>query len=276
MSFPQGSEKDGCKRVFEQAVAAGISLKPVESKFSDKLFAWIKVEGEERKLVHQLTSALEKTLNRTHDDSRLVLALCVSLQEYSGLAMNEFLKKLERSIKFLDKPAAATVVKTIRQAAVAALNHRVIEIPDLDTIEALSRAPRDSIRAVEGQEEILQIGTEAINLLTSGKKEIVAAVRKVKAETKKAAPEPVPDTAAMVEESDMELDAEVSDELNSELDEAALALGRLLRNMPRIGRLSNLVNVIEQAQQLLELTRRDLAVSQRSASAEDNLSGSLN
>jgi uncharacterized protein YdeI (YjbR/CyaY-like superfamily) len=216
--------------------------------------------------------------------------------------MPDLLKKIERAIKFLDKPAPATVVRTIKTATAAALHPKVIELHDLDAITALSKAPQDSIRPVEGSQEILRVGTEEINLATSGKREIEAAVRKVKAEAKKsngterkksaAREEPLPDEENLEMETapaptpmqdhplmddDMHDDEELAipEELHSELDEAALVLSKLLRSMPRKGRLNNLALVIEEAKKLLEFTRRDLVFT-RQQESHDPVFGDLN
>jgi hypothetical protein len=288
MSPSLGSVNGHVKTLLERAEAAGISIEPSPSRFSDKLFSYMEVTPEHAPTARQIIGALERTLNRSHDDARLVLSLCLSLQEFSGLVMPDLLKKIEKAIKFLDKPAPATVVRTIKNSTAAALHPKVIELHDLDSITALSKAPQDSIQAVAGRHEVLRVGTEEINLATSGKREIEAAVRKVKAEAKKASaterkkaapPEDEDegdanlDTATPGLESERSLDAAIMDEsdedvaipeeLHSELDEAALVLSKLLRTMPRKGKLSNLAMVIEEAKKLLEFTRRDLVFTRQ-------------
>lgn len=293
--------KDNVMSALDRAEASGISIEPGASGFSEKLLSWIEAPSENMALVRQLVSALERTLNRSHDDARLVLSLCLSIQEFSGLAMPDLLKKIEKAIKFLDKPAPATVVRTIKNSAAAALHPKVIELHDLDAITALSKAPQDSISPVAGETEVLRVGSEEINLATSGKREIEAAVRKVKAEAKKSsggerkkasvkkeapvAEEQTIESLAPAqavessEESDTHFDEEelaFPEELHSELDEAALALSKLLRSMPRKGKLSNLALVIEEAKKLLEFTRRDLMFSQQQGEPADQLYGDFN
>ncbi len=296
-----GSVTGHVKTLFDRAAAAGISIEPSPSRFSEKLLSYMDVTPEHSATARQIIGALERTLNRSHDDARLVLSLCLSLQEYSGLVMPDLLKKIEKAIKFLDKPAPATVVRTIKNSSAAALHPKVIELHDLDAITALSKAPQDSIHPVDGQKEILRVGSEEINLTTSGKREIEAAVRKVKAEAKKtsnrerkkALPEPPSeivddspelDTAFGSERSraldngltdDGDEDTVIPEELHSELDEAALVLSKLLRSMPRKGKLSNLAMVIEEARKLLEFTRRDLVFT-RQQDAMDPAYGDLN
>jgi hypothetical protein len=300
MSPPLGSVNGHVKTLLERAEAAGISIEPSPSRFSEKLLSYIDVTPEHAGTAKQIVGALERTLNRSHDDARLVLSLCLSLQEFSGLVMPDLLKKIEKAIKFLDKPAPATVVRTIKNSSAAALHPKVIELHDLDAITALSKAPQDSVQAVDGQHEVLRVGTEEINLATSGKREIEAAVRKVKAEAKKtsgserkkaparkeveadddsldlAAPatEPTPSLDTNVlDDSDEELS--IPEELHTELDEAALVLSKLLRSMPRKGKLSNLAMVIEEARKLLEFTRRDLVFTRQQDSI-DPVYGDLN
>jgi len=288
MSPSSGSVNGHVKTLLERAEAAGISIEPSPSRFSDKLLSYMDVTPEHTATARQIIGALERTLNRSHDDARLVLSLCLSLQEFSGLVMPDLLKKIEKAIKFLDKPAPATVVRTIKNSTAAALHPKVIELHDLDAITALSKAPQDSIQPIAGQHEMLRVGTEEINLATSGKREIEAAVRKVKAEAKKtsaserkkAAPakeedaeDPVLDAQPSALDTRSSLDAAVLDdgdedihipeELHTELDEAALVLSKLLRTMPRKGKLSNLAMVIEEAKKLLEFTRRDLVFTRQ-------------
>jgi hypothetical protein len=282
MSSSLGSVNGHVKTLLDRTLAAGIGIDPIPSRFSEKLLSSIEVTAEHSATARQIVGALERTLNRSHDDARLVLSLCLSLQEFSGLVMPDLLKKIEKAIKFLDKPAPATVVRTIKNSSAAALHPKVIELHDLDAITALSKAPQDSISSVAGQKEILRVGTEEINLATSGKREIEAAVRKVKAEAKKSSgsdrKKPVPSKDEIDEDSlamaspapaipdamdpqimdDGEEDLQIPEELHSELDEAALVLSKLLRTMPRKGKLSNLAMVIEEARKLLEFTRRDL------------------
>ncbi|WP_325145326.1 hypothetical protein [Oligoflexus sp.] len=271
------------KTLLERAEAAGISIEPSPSRFSDKLLSYMDVTPEHTAPARQIIGALERTLNRSHDDARLVLSLCLSLQEFTGLVMPDLLKKIEKAIKFLDKPAPATVVRTIKNSTAAALHPKVIELHDLDAITALSKAPQDSIQPVAGQSEVLRVGSEEINLATSGKREIEAAVRKVKAEARKssaserkkvappqdeeldeAGPDLTPsalETKASLDDGDEDLN--IPEELHSELDEAALVLSKLLRTMPRKGKLSNLALVIEEARKLLEFTRRDLVFTRQ-------------
>ncbi|WP_141733333.1 hypothetical protein [Oligoflexus tunisiensis] len=289
MSSSLGSVASHVKSVLDRAEAAGISIEPVSSRFSEKLCSSLDVAPENAAPVQHIVGALERTLNRSHDDARLVLSLCLSLQEYSGLVMPDLLKKIERAIKFLDKPAPATVVRTIKTSSAAALHPKVIELHDLDAITALSKAPQDSISQVEGDHELLRVGTEEINLATSSKREIEAAVRKVKAEAKKSngterkksAPRELPPDEESLE---MEMaPADIHDEeeltipedLPGELDEAALVLSKLLRSMPRKGRLNNLAVVIEEARKLLEFTRRDLIVTRQQVN-DDPVYGDLN
>lgn len=288
MSPSSGSVNGHVKTLLERAEAAGISIEPSPSRFSDKLLSYMDVTPEHTASARQIIGALERTLNRSHDDARLVLSLCLSLQEFTGLVMPDLLKKIEKAIKFLDKPAPATVVRTIKNSTAAALHPKVIELHDLDAITALSKAPQDSVQPVAGQHEILRVGTEEINLTTSGKREIEAAVRKVKAEAKKTSTierkKAAPPKDEDAEESELDaqpsaldtrssLDAAVMDdgdedinipeELHTELDEAALVLSKLLRTMPRKGKLSNLAMVIEEAKKLLEFTRRDLVFTRQ-------------
>ncbi|HYX34427.1 MAG TPA: hypothetical protein VE954_15085 [Oligoflexus sp.] len=293
MSSSTGSVNHNIKNLLDRAQAAGISIEPTASRFSQKLLDAIDVSPEHTSLAKQIVGALERTLNRSHDDARLVLSLCLSLQEFSGLVMPDLLKKIEKAIKFLDKPAPATVVRTIKNSAAAALHPKVIDLHDLDSITALSKAPQDSISLVAGKKEILRVGTEEINLTTSGKREIEAAVRKVKAEAKKSSGHeskkaPARPAPAPVDEEgpEMALDAAVtdfdeddvtfSDELPTELDEAALALSKLLRSMPRKGKLSNVAHVIEEARKLLEHTRRDLEFSRQQDVSNEPVYGDLN
>jgi hypothetical protein len=302
MSSSLGSLNGHVKNVLDRAAAAGIPIEPSPSRFSEKLLSSIDVATEHSATARQIVGALERTLNRSHDDARLVLSLCLSLQGFSSLEMPDLLKKIERAIKFLDKPAPATVVRTIKNSSAAALHPKVIELHDLDAITALSKAPQDSIAAVEGQKEILRVGSEEINLTTSSKREIEAAVRKVKAEARKSsgserkkAAAPIADeqkdeedqleavalTAQLVppldgnalDEDDEELS--LPEELQSELDEAALVLSKLLRSMPRKGKLSSLAMAIEEAKKLLEYTRRDL-VFNRQQETQDPVYGDLN
>lgn len=288
MSPSLASVNGHVKTLLERAEAAGISVEPSPSRFSEKLLSYMDVTPEHTATARQIIGALERTLNRSHDDARLVLSLCLSLQEFTGLVMPDLLKKIEKAIKFLDKPAPATVVRTIKNSTAAALHPKVIELHDLDAITALSKAPQDSIQPVAGQSEILRVGSEEINLATSGKREIEAAVRKVKAEAKKSVAserkkpakekdeeleESSLDTAAPIMETRSPMDAGVMDdgdedmnipeELHSELDEAALVLSKLLRTMPRKGKLSNLALVIEEAKKMLEFTRRDLVFTRQ-------------
>jgi hypothetical protein len=280
------------KTLLERAEAAGISTEPSPSRFSDKLISYMDVTPEHTATARQIIGALERTLNRSHDDARLVLSLCLSLQEFTGLVMPDLLKKIEKAIKFLDKPAPATVVRTIKNSTAAALHPKVIELHDLDAITALSKAPQDSVKPVAGQSEVLRVGTEEINLATSGKREIEAAVRKVKAEAKKssagerkkavkereeddesgleATPSPLeaqsPLASGIMDDGDEDIN--IPEELHSELDEAALVLSKLLRTMPRKGKLSNLALVIEEAKKLLEFTRRDLVFTRQQDSLD--------
>lgn len=299
MSSSLGSVNGHVKTLLDRTEAAGISIDPSPTRFSEKLLSYIEVTPEHTAIARQIVGALERTLNRSHDDARLVLSLCLSLQEFSGLVMPDLLKKIEKAIKFLDKPAPATVVRTIKNSSAAALHPKVIELHDLDAITALSKAPQDSISSVDGQKEILRVGTEEINLATSGKREIEAAVRKVKAEAKKSsgserkksappkeeidedslemaspAPEASPALDAHVMDEGDE-DVQIPEELHSELDEAALVLSKLLRTMPRKGKLSNLALVIEEARRLLEFTRRDLDFTRQQDSL-DPVYGDLN
>jgi len=293
MSSSLGILQDNVRNLLNRAEAAGISLKPSGSRFSEKLYSSIELSSENTALVKEIVAALEGTLNRSHDDTRLVLSLCCTLQEFSGLAMPELLKKVEKAIKFLEKPASATVLRTIKTSAAAALHPKVIELQDLDAITALSKAPQNSVSRVFGEQEVLRVGSEAINLATSGKREIEAAVRKVKSEAKKssAARQPsapakddsleahstVQTVATRGTDTDFEEDElTISDELHSDLDEASLALSKLLRSMPRSGKLSNLTQVIEEAKRLLEFTRRDLAFSRQQDESIDPVYGDLN
>jgi hypothetical protein len=302
MNSSLGSVNGHVKNVLDRAAAAGIAIEPSPSRFSEKLLSYIDVAPEHTATARQIVGTLERTLNRSHDDARLVLSLCLSLQEFSSLVMPDLLKKIEKAIKFLDKPAPATVVRTIKNSTAAALHPKVIELHDLDAITALSKAPQDSIAPVEGQKEILRVGNEEINLATSSKREIEAAVRKVKAEAKKSSGSerkkaaalqaaereeeedalepamPAPTMVPPLNVSAMDEDEEelnLPEELQSELDEAALVLSKLLRSMPRKGKLSNLAMAIEEAKKLLEFTRRDL-VFNRQQDTVDPVYGDLN
>ena len=82
MSPSLGSVNGHVKTLLERAEAAGIGIEPSPSRFSDKLLSYIDVTPEHTPTARQIIGALERTLNRSHDDARLVLSLCLSLQEF--------------------------------------------------------------------------------------------------------------------------------------------------------------------------------------------------
>ncbi len=294
MSSSSRNGTEHIKRVLDRAEAAGISLELGPTGFSDKLLSAIKISPDQHPLVRNLVSALEATLNRSHDDARLILSLCSSLHEYTGLTMPILLKHIEKAIKHLDKPVAAAVIRTIRNSSATALHPKVIDVRDLDAIAALSKAPIEAISSLG--EDLLRVGKGEINLTSSGKKEIEAAVKKAKADHKKSS-----DGAArrlhshtqipLSEEQEIDatpalgtpdlgtgdsVDFELSEDLTTEIDVAVVALARLLRSMPKTGKLSALTLAIEEAQKILEFTRRDLGYPRHQEQTSDPMYGDLN
>ncbi len=270
------SSLESGQRAFEAAEAAGISSNPQSTPFADKVLSWLQQTPEHGDVVRRLTSALERTLQRNHDDARLIMTLTYTLQHFSGLEAEPFHKKLGRSMRLLDKPAAASVVKTLKQSSVASVHEKILDIKDLDTIAVLSQIPNDQVKVVSENRDILLIGDEEIDLASSSKKDIQTAVKKVKAAQKKSAPK-TPKVKAERDEpllSYEPLEGHDSSEFESpvsaanEWDEAALALSKLLRTLPREGALSNLATVIEEARALIELTKQKLMSPHQDSSDE--------
>jgi hypothetical protein len=247
------------QKAFELAETAGISTKPSSSKFVDKLSQSLKPVPENIDVTRRIISALERLLERSHEDSRLILQISHILHSFSSLDADEYKKKLTRATRYLEKPAATAIVKTLKQASVADLSPKVLEIPDLDTIAVLSQAPRDKVSSPIGSPELLVIGDEIVNVATTSRKDIQAAVRKVKAEARKQDTREEELTDALAVDSAEEVDpleqtAEDLPEFRLELEEAAQVLNNLLRSLPKKGSLSVLVSRLEETKALLEKT----------------------
>jgi hypothetical protein len=264
------------QRAIELAEASGISCKPAASKFVDKILSCLQADLGHTDVARQLSSALERVLDRNHEDSRLILTLCFTLQEWSRLEASEFQKKLARAIRYLEKPAASAVVKTMKQAAVVGVHRCILDIQDLDTIAALSQVPQELIKPISEDSGLLQIGSETIHLASTNKKEIQSAIKKVKDETKRVRDNSTDEHGLQLiptnlKESLGEVGLEIragEADFSNELDEAALALTNLLRSLPREGALSNLAAVIEEAKTLLELTKQSLLFPGRTPHAD--------
>lgn len=287
------SSKEHLTQAMTDFEASQISLDTIPSKFVDAIAKTMPEGNELKDHAVSVSSALERLLQRHHDDSRLIVSTSVALGEASEYEVPAFIQKLTRLTKYLEAPVAVHSVKTMKMANFVSIHPEALEIKHIDSIQTLARLPEGSVTKGLKKGEI-QVGETTIRIARADPKEINAAVRKVKdasaeirkkekAETIAQAIEDkkVMDARSDLEEADNEalqkaldrfdaeektdideasllegLGEEDQDSLQPQLSEAASALSKVLGTLSQKNGHSQLSHVLSEARKLLMLAMR--------------------
>ncbi|RYZ51908.1 MAG: hypothetical protein EOP07_20495 [Proteobacteria bacterium] len=290
------SSKDHLTQAMTDFEASQISLDSIASKFVEAIAKTMPEGNELKDQAVSVSSALERLLQRHHDDSRLIVSTSVALGEASEYEVPAFIQKLTRLTKFLEAPVAVHSVKTMKMANFVHIHPEALEIKHIDSIQTLARLPEGSVTKGLKKGEI-QVGDTTIRIARADPKEINAAVRKVKdasAEVRKkekaeTIAQAIEDKKLLDARSDLDeaddralqkaledFDAEENteadqtsvrggfddtdeDSLQPQLSEAASALSKVLGTLSQKNGHSQLSHVLSEARKLLMLAMRSEA-----------------
>jgi hypothetical protein len=287
------SSKDHLSQAITDFEASHISLDSIPSKFVEAIAKTMPDGNDLKDQAVSVSSALERLLQRHHDDSRLIVSTSVALGEASEYEVPAFIQKLTRLTKYLEAPVAVHSVKTMKMANFVHVHPEALEIKHIDSIQTLARLPEGSVTKGLKKGEI-QVGETTIRIARADPKEITAAVRKVKEATAEVRRQEkaesiaqaiedkkVIDARSDLEEADSEaiknaidrfdaeeraeideaallegLGEEDQDSLQPQLSEAASALGKVLGTLSQKNAHSQLSHVLSEARKLLMLAMR--------------------